>query len=62
MTDIELMMENGTMKVLYFCQDCPKRRECDKRFSPCCDNFLGYRLTVKEKDEALSSAGSEDKG
>lgn len=48
MTDIELMMERGMLKVLYFCQDCPKRSECDKRISPCCDNFLGYRLTVEK--------------
>ena len=52
MNDIEAMMAAGIIKVLYFCDDgCPKSKECDQRFSPCCNNFLGYRKTLEEKEE-----------
>ena len=32
-----------------FCDDCSKSDECDQRFSPGCDNHLGYALTQRDK-------------
>ena len=39
------------IKAFTFCDDCSKQEECDQRFSPGCDNPLGYVYTKKDKEK-----------
>ena len=46
---IEEMMATGQIRFYIFCEDCPKKKECDMISLGCC-NWAGYRNKLKESN------------